>query len=228
MAFRAVAFGESNNTVNVSVLGSDLTGLQVGDVMICGLAHRAGSVTVVPSDWTQFGPTQAMRTADGASITGRLLCYRKVAEAGDDSATFTWTMNLAQSHLAMVLAFSGRDQATPITDVQGFSNTASQATIDAPDVTAVSGDDIVSFAAITSAGTESFTSPPELTFRLDAKETQGGDVGVCGASADAVAAGVFSPGDFTTSLASGWQRMASITVAVAAAVTMYPIAWHSA
>jgi hypothetical protein len=217
MAYRSVASDTAPNTTTIDILGSGLTGLQVGDVMIAGIAFRAASITSAPAGWTQFGPTQIMRTADGVSVVGRLTCYRKLAEAGDDSATFTWTLPTAQSHAGIIVALSGRNTSVPISDVEGFENTASLQTIDGPDVTAVEGDDIVAFAAITSAGNETFTTPAPLTERADIRETTGGDIGIVVGTDANVSAGAYAVGDFTTSLASGWQRMAAITVAVAVA-----------
>lgn len=216
MAYKAVAFDTAPNTTTVDVSGADLTDLQVGEVMVAGIFYRdaAGNITAPPG-WTSFGPTQEVRTADGVSVVGNLRCYWRVAQSGDNSAVFTWTMVTAQTHIGIVAAFTGRNTSSPIGASAGFTNTVSQATIDAPDVATTAGADILEFAAIGMTGSFTVTGL-SLAERADVSEGGGGDGNMTAATEDGVAAGTYTAGVFTQSQASGWHRMAAITVAVAA------------
>jgi hypothetical protein len=215
MAFRVAHSDTAPNTMTVDIQGSGLTGLQIGDVMIACILYCDSTNNITPpSGWTSFGTTQQIKTADGVSNTGNFRTYWRVAESGDTAATWTWTMTVNQTHIGVICAFSGRNATAPITASAGFMNTASQATIDAPNVTAAEGDDIVVFAGITMTGLFSVTGG-SLTEYKDVTEGTGGDATMTAAGEDEVTAGSYTAGVFTQNQVSGWHRMAAITVAVA-------------
>lgn len=217
MAFRVAASDTAPNTTSIDINGSALTGLQIGDVMIAGILYRdnVGNITP-PSGWTSFGPTQEVRTADGVSIVANLRAYRRVAQTGDDSAVFTWNFVIAQTHIGIIAAFSGRNTSAPITASAGFSNTTSQATIDAPDVSTATGDDILQFAG--SGKDYNWTvSGGGLVEIADVIEGAGGDASLVAAAENTVAAGTYTAGTYTSAEPSAWTRFAALSFSIAAA-----------
>jgi hypothetical protein len=179
--------------------------------MIAGILYRdsANNITA-PAGWTLFGANGVIRSADGVSITGNVRTYYRTAQSGDDSASFTWTMTLNQSHVGIICVFSGRN---PVPTGITFSNTASQATIDAPDLAVATGDDVLQFAGITMTG--SFTvAGGSLVEYLDVSESTGGDANLVAAGESGVAAGTYTAGVYTQDQPSAWHRMTAKTIAL--------------
>ena len=123
--------------------------VEVGDLLLVGIGHRAGSAGTItaPAGWTQLNGQLNSSTVLAAAI------FQRIAEAGDAGSSVTFDSGSGSNTkiTAIAQAYGHVDQANPINGSGGQVN-ASSVNIVAPAITAPNPSLIVNFAS-TATGT---------------------------------------------------------------------------
>lgn len=139
--------------------------VQAGDLLIVVAAMNNGGNAAynwsVPSGWTKKDDRSV-----GSNLYG--VVYSKVAVSGDSGATLTLASSNTGKSCAILVAYSGCDQATPIDVLAAASETTSTTTHTTPTVNTTQDQDWVIIAAVQSdSTTESWTTATGYTKRAD-------------------------------------------------------------
>jgi hypothetical protein len=195
-----MAVWSHRNSSGSSVLGTTNwvitkpTNTANGDLLVTAIVIQAGSVSTVPSGWTQLDTL-----ANGVQVWYKI--------AASEGASWTWSMDANRSGgwccTAMTPAYG-----TPALDVNGRTTGQTGASISAPAQTAKYPNSLVVgvFGARGASGTVTWTAPTGMTERQD----QGGTgSGVCIDTVEQASAGTTGVKTATASptdeaAASGW------------------------
>ena len=158
-----------------------------GDVLVAAVSTRGGPTILTPSGWT-------LVRQDVNSSTMRQAVFVRPATTSNGS---TWTLSSAYPHVIQVLAYRGVDSASPVAAHGGAVSTT--ATITSPQVSALAGSRVVTFAGIARTATLAPASP--LTERSEVTTTSTATYKITADAADTTTSGT-TAGPYTTT-ASG-------------------------
>jgi len=177
IAFRSAATATTRSGITVTVARP--AGTQIGDVLVASVDVTGTPVITAPAGWT-------LVRRDEAATTLSQTAYVHVVGSSEPSS-YVWTFSAAQVASAVVLAYSGVDNAAPVGASSGQAN-ASTTSITAPSVDVPSaGSRLVSLAGIRVNAT--VTPPAGMTERAEVAGGSGGTKNVSEASDAAVDVG---------------------------------------
>src|SRR5215211_1234746 len=177
IAFRSAATTTTRSGITVTVARP--AGTQIGDVLVASVDVTGTPVITAPAGWT-------LVRRDEAATTLSQTAYVHVVGSSEPSS-YVWTFSAAQVASAVVLAYSGVDNAAPVGASSGQAN-ASTTSITAPSVDVPSaGSRLVSLAGIRVNAT--ITPPAGMTERAEVAGGSGGTKNVSEASDAAVDVG---------------------------------------
>lgn len=186
--------------------------VQAGDLLLLvGGLNNGGSAGF---DWsTPAGWTKKDDRSVGSNLYGVL--YAKVAVSGDAGATVTLASGTTGKSCAILAAYSGVDQSSPIDGVAGLSETISTASHTTPTLTTTADQDVIVIAAIQSDTTaDTWSTTGGYTKRQDSTDNVNTNGHVVGTLQDKgpEAVGTYGGEAITCSNAAGKAAMWTIAI----------------
>jgi len=148
IAFVTAATANTGNNTAPTVARTSVT---VGNVAFCAIAVAAGTLSGVPSGWTERKVTDAFNTDD------LLYVYSRTTGAADPTS-WAWTLSITARWTALSFEFSGVDTTTPV-DVSSQQANASSVNATAPTVDPNYLEDMLLYFAAWSNITSTLTAP---------------------------------------------------------------------
>lgn len=196
--------------------GSSLTlslpsGTQANDQILLAVTLPGNqSIKSTPSGYTKVGSYSSGTTSTGV----QLVLYRRTAQAGDTTASITFSKTFAKAATAIV--YRGVNPQSPI-DVSSSNTTGSGTSVTAPSITTTSAnDEIVLADGALSTASGSWTAPSGMTTRV----TQAGGTGIAASIADQAGGAAGPTGSQTASL-STTGALAAVLIALKPAANSY-------
>lgn len=164
IAFRASATATQDTTVTAHAITVPAS-VQTGDLLLVIYCVKTANAPTAPSGWTLID----VHINPASTDTGTSAYYR-LAQSGDASTSFTWTAPTAAIGTLAMVAWSGVDQAAPITGALVDSSATSSTT---PTSATLAGTGELDVPAVAVRGTAlagagpTFTPPAGYTELVD-------------------------------------------------------------
>jgi hypothetical protein len=178
---------QTGNSATPTIARTSVLASSLGNVNLCGIIH-AGSITSIPTGWTQRGSTVALNATFNLSV------FTKTHEGGSEPASYSWGTSSSNRWVTINSEFGEVDAANPVSVINTPIANASSTAVTAPGVDPTNTNDMLAFIGGALNSSVTWTPPTgftehangqknaaslvslELSYKLLATDTATGDI----------------------------------------------------